>query len=98
MDAWLHPIRDLFKGRIQPIPQDPARLGPLVEVCVATHYRPHFPTFYIKAEGEVDVAYLDEERFWPVEVKWTGQLRPKALKQIPNTPMGGFSTGRDDVG
>ncbi|WP_459874081.1 hypothetical protein, partial [Endothiovibrio diazotrophicus] len=36
--------------------------------------------------GEVDVAYVDGGRFWPVEVKWTGQLRPKALKQIAKYP------------
>jgi len=32
--------------------------------------------------GEVDIAYVKDGRFWPVEIKWTGQLRPKTLKQI----------------
>ena len=30
----------------------------------------------------MDIAYIKDGRFWPVEVKWTGQLRPKTLKQI----------------
>jgi hypothetical protein len=30
----------------------------------------------------VDIAYSENKKFWPVEVKWTGQLRPKDLKQI----------------
>ncbi len=54
----------------------------LVEACVATHCARHFPTFYIKAAGEVDVAYVAEGRFWPVEVKWSEQARPAELKQI----------------
>jgi hypothetical protein len=40
------------------------------------------PTYYIKAEGEVDIAYVEGNRFKPIEVKWTRQLRPKDLKQI----------------
>ena len=30
----------------------------------------------------MDVAYVRDGRFWPVEVKWSNQLRPKSLKQI----------------
>jgi len=30
----------------------------------------------------VDIAYVRKNRFWPVEVKWTGQLRPKQVAQI----------------
>jgi hypothetical protein len=40
------------------------------------------PTFHIKAEGEVDLAYVEGRHFHPVEVKWTSQLRPRDLKQI----------------
>ena len=41
-----------------------------------------WPTFHLKEEGEVDIAYVQGRRIFPVEVKWTGQLRPKDLKQI----------------
>ncbi|WP_459874124.1 hypothetical protein, partial [Endothiovibrio diazotrophicus] len=51
VDAWLHPVSRPFESRIQPILQAPSRLGPVVEACVATHYRRRFPTYYIKAEG-----------------------------------------------
>ena len=54
----------------------------VVEACVANHIRRFFPTYYIKAQGEVDIAYVRDGRFWPVEIKWTNQLRPKSLKQI----------------
>jgi predicted AAA+ superfamily ATPase len=54
----------------------------LVESCVVSHYQRFYDCFYIKAEGEVDLAYLDQNKFYPVEIKWTQQLRPKDLKQI----------------
>jgi predicted AAA+ superfamily ATPase len=58
----------------------------LAEACVVTQYRRYFPTYYIKAKGEVDIAYVHQNRFWPLEVKWTKQLRPKDLKQISKYP------------
>jgi len=54
----------------------------LVEGVVVMHFSRLYPTFYIKSEGEVDVAYLKDGCFWPVEVKWTNQMNPKDLKQI----------------
>ena len=54
----------------------------LVESTVVTHYRRKYPTYYIKAEGEIDLAYVDQSQFWPIEIKWTQQIRAKDLKQI----------------
>ena len=82
MQAWLNPCNDPFREQIIPLLADPQGASDLVEACVTTHFRRYFPTYYIKAEGEVDVAYVNKKRFWPVEVKWTKQLRPKDLKQI----------------
>ena len=56
--------------------------GRVAEACAVAHYHRVYPTFYIKAEGEVDIAYFKNGRFWPIEVKWTGQIRPKDVKQI----------------
>lgn len=70
---------------------DPAQfdiVSTLVEACVTSHYRRFYPTFYIKAEGEVDIAYVKDERFWPVEVKWTQQLQKSELKQLAKYPNG----------
>ncbi|MBI1954704.1 MAG: ATP-binding protein [Proteobacteria bacterium] len=60
----------------------------LVETVVINHIRRHWPTYYIKAEGEVDIAYIKEGRFFPIEIKWTQQLRPKDFKQIQKYPQG----------
>ena len=69
----------------------------LVEAIVVTHHRRYNPTLYIKAEGEVDLAYIAENRFWPVEVKWTGQVRPKDLKQIAKYRNGRILTKSRDI-
>jgi predicted AAA+ superfamily ATPase len=60
----------------------PDQVPVLVETCVAAHAHRHFPTYYIKAKGEVDVAFVRNGRFWPIEVKWTSQIRAKDIRQI----------------
>jgi len=56
----------------------------LAETVAVVHVsRQHGKTYYIKGDkGEVDIAYLDGNRFFPIEVKWSRQLRPEELKQI----------------
>ena len=80
--AWLEPQADAFQSQIRPAVADPVWASQIVAACVAAHFRRGHPTFYIKARSEVDVAYVRDGRFWPVEVKWTNQLRPKTVKQI----------------
>lgn len=81
--SWLNSSKDPYAEQILPSIQDSMLSGALVESCVVTHFRRHYEkTFYIKAEGEVDVAYVDAETYWPIEVKWTNQLRSKDLKQV----------------
>ncbi len=70
--AWINP------GMANPMDINPH----LVESTAISHYRRHYPTYYIKAAGEVDIAYVDQGQFWPVEVKWTRQLHPKDLAQV----------------
>ena len=84
--AWLNPVKDPFGQQVEPAIADSSWVAMLVEACVATHYRRYFPTYYIKAKGEVDICYVDRNRFWPLEIKWTRQLRPKDLKQAAKYP------------
>jgi predicted AAA+ superfamily ATPase len=62
----------------------PESAASLAETVAVTHFgRKYGKTYYIKgAKGEVDIAYLRNGTFWPVEVKWTTQLRPEELKQV----------------
>lgn len=69
------------------IDQDEFR-GAVVEGIVHAHYKKFYPTFYIKSEGEVDLAYIKNKTFVPVEIKWSKQIRSKDLKQIRKYPNG----------
>jgi len=80
--SWLHPCQNPFVEQIIPAIKDSKICSYLVEACVTSHISRWYPTYYIKAEGEVDVAYVKDKKFWPIEVKWTEQLRIKDLKQI----------------
>lgn len=62
--------------------QDNDLVPSLVESCVISHYQRFYPCYYIKAEGEVDLAYIHKDQFFPVEIKWRKQIRTKDLKQI----------------
>lgn len=69
----------------------------LVELSVAANCSHHFPTYYIKAEGEVDVVAVVNKKFYPIEVKWTGQVRSNDLKQIKKYKNSFIVTkGRED--
>ena len=92
VSAWLTPCEDPYNRQVKLIVSDPGWTARLVEACVITHYRRYYPTYYIKAKGEVDIAYVDQNCFWPLEVKWTKQLRPKSLKQIAKYPNGRILT------
>lgn len=92
INAWLHPSKNPFDQQQNLLKNNPARSAAVVEACVATHFRRKYATFYVKAQGEVDVAYVKDKRFWPIEVKWTQQLRPKQLKQISKYPNGKILT------
>ena len=80
--AWLNPTPNPHEAQVLTLLRDPVRSSQVVEACVTNHFRRFFPTYYIKAQAEVDIAYVRNGRFWPVEIKWTNQLRPKTLKQI----------------
>lgn len=79
---WLKPIQEPYIKQILTAIDNPEIVSTLVEACVVSHYRRFYPTYYIKGEGEVDIAYIENHRFWPVEVKWTKQLQKSELKQL----------------
>jgi predicted AAA+ superfamily ATPase len=92
VNSWLNPVDDPFNQQLQPLLADKQWASKLMEACTVTLYRRKFPTFYVKAKGEVDVAYVNENQLWPVEIKWTQQLRPKQIKQIAKYPNGRILT------
>ncbi|MFH0799479.1 MAG: ATP-binding protein [Pseudomonadota bacterium] len=73
VDRWL-----VAERCMKPRDTDPLK----AESIAAANYRRCLPTYYLKADGEVDIVIADEKRFVPMEVKWTNQLRPNDLKQL----------------
>jgi predicted AAA+ superfamily ATPase len=54
----------------------------IIEGCVSSLLRRKYKTYYIKAEGEVDIAIISNGKISPIEIKWTETLRNNELKQI----------------
>ena len=79
--SWLDPVEDPFANQVEPALADPESMGKLAEACAVAHHHRLHPTFYLKGDGEVDIAYLTGGGFQPIEVKWTGQIRSADLKQ-----------------
>ena len=88
VNFWLNPVENPFNHQVQPLLSDVKWASRMTEACTISLFRRKFPTYYIKAKGEVDLACVDKGRFWPVEIKWAGQLLPKQLKQILKYPNG----------
>jgi len=86
VNAWLNPDKDPYTNQVLPLLADRHWASRLAEATTTGIFRRYFPTYYIKAKGEVDIAYIHKQRFWPVEIKWTRQLRPHELKQISKYP------------
>ncbi len=59
-----------------------ARLQRDLEGVFAAHVARIGEAFYIKADGEIDVAFYAQRELQLVEVKWTSQVRPEELKEI----------------
>lgn len=59
-----------------------ARLQRDLEGVFAAHVARFAEVFYVKGQGEIDVAWVDNRALQMVEVKWTTQLRPEELKEI----------------
>lgn len=95
---WLFPTQDPFEKQIQSALNNPEICSSLVEACVTTHYRRYYPTYYIKGDGEVDVAYIKNKRFWPIEIKWTGQIHMNELKQLSKYSNGVLLTKKSERG
>jgi len=80
INFWINPVEDPFQDQITKILKD---ISPaLTESSAASHLKRIYEIYYIKTESEVDIAYLKNETFYPVEIKWGNQIRKKDLKQI----------------
>lgn len=82
LHAWINPSEDPFSKQISKVQSNSVLASVLSEAIATTHVLRRSEVFYIKAEGEVDIATVQAGKIIPVEVKWTKQLRRKDLKQL----------------
>jgi predicted AAA+ superfamily ATPase len=60
-----------------------------VEAVAVDHCKRWAPTYYIKGDkGEVDIALVQGNKMFPVEVKWAQKICPEDLKQVRKYPNG----------
>jgi predicted AAA+ superfamily ATPase len=83
-----HSVAHLIFPHWNHLDLSPEYQSALTETIVINHFRRQYPCYYIKAEGEVDLAYVHDGTFHPIEIKWTSQLRSRDLKQIRKYPNG----------
>ncbi len=84
--AWLWPTADPYQTQVITALNDNILSTQLVKSCVATHFNRFFPTYYIKSIGHIDIAYVKQKHFWPVQIQWGNDLRAKEIMQMKNYP------------
>jgi predicted AAA+ superfamily ATPase len=75
-----------------------ARLQRDLEGTFAAHVARRGEVFYLKGQGEVDVAWLERRQIHAIEVKWSRQLRPEELKEIRRRGRGVIAARVDTAG
>jgi predicted AAA+ superfamily ATPase len=81
--------QDLNDAHILKTLANPEKVSALIEGIVISESMRHYSSFYLKgSQGEVDLAYILKNHFYPVEIKWTNQLRKEDLKQVQLYPNG----------
>jgi predicted AAA+ superfamily ATPase len=98
MQAALSKSKNHFEAQINAAVSHSDTSSKLVESCIIMQFKRIYPTYYIKSEGEVDLAYVHNQRFWPIEITWANQIRAKDLKQILKYPNGRILTKTDRSG
>lgn len=80
--SWARDEENPWTAALKTSAMEGPRKQELAEGCLSSLMRRRFRTCYIKAEGEVDIAILQDKGFLPVEIKWTEDLKRSELKQI----------------
>lgn len=80
--CWAKGEHDYWKFIEKNIVAENRLKSQVVEGVMASLFRRKFTSFYIKAEGEVDLAIIRGKSFLPIEIKNSANLKRNDLKQI----------------
>lgn len=80
--GWLEGKNNSFEFSKKVVNSTTGLKDVLVEGVIASLFRRRWPSYYIKAEGEVDIAIVKSKRFFPIEVKNSVTFNTNQVKQI----------------
>lgn len=80
--AWAFKVDDPWVFVEKKVVHESTLKESIIEGCISALLRRNYPTYYIKADGEVDIAILVGRTFLPIEIKWSETLKKAELKQI----------------
>ncbi len=98
IQTWLAANKTTSQTLVKQAMEDPESCSKLAKTCAVTQFRRYYTSYYIKAEGEIDLAYIHDNRFWPIAIAWISQIRAKDLKQILKYPNGRLLTKTERSG
>ena len=99
MNGYVNQSDDIFELSNELVESASGLKNSLIEGTVAELFSRNWESYYIKAEGEVDLAIVKNKKFLPIEIKNSLVLDKKDLKQILKYKSGivgyaGFKVGK----
>ncbi|MBI2027726.1 MAG: ATP-binding protein [Deltaproteobacteria bacterium] len=98
MHGWIRDEKNPFELTQKTLSPENDWLAALVEGCIASLAARTFQTYYIKGEGEVDLALVSHQSFLPIEVKWSLTPKPAELKQLLKYKNGVVAYRGENIG
>jgi len=83
---WLKDDDQTPIEQIQKTLNDSDFTGHLIKGIVAADFHRRMPTYYIKNESEIDLAYVKNKKIFPIEICWGNNLNQKKIKQLKKYP------------
>ncbi|MBI5399004.1 ATP-binding protein [Candidatus Saganbacteria bacterium] len=98
LNGWVYNHNSYFDLSVETLKNNTGRLkDSLIEGIMAALFKRQFETYYIKAEGEIDLALVNGNRFFPVEIKNSTLLRKNDLKQILKQKTGVIGYAGEEI-
>lgn len=98
LNGWIKGRSDSFELSSEILNTSNDLQNALIEGVVASHFGRKRPIFYIKADGEVDVAVVKERKFFPIEIKNSKLINKRDLKQILKYQRGLVGYSGNEIG
>ncbi|MDI6731610.1 MAG: ATP-binding protein [Candidatus Margulisbacteria bacterium] len=96
--GWANNSKTIYDLSIELVNSSSDLYTGLIEGTIAALFSRQRETYYIKAEGEVDLAIIQQRGFIPIEIKNSLTLNRKDLKQILKYQQGVIGYAGSEIG